>query len=334
MKKKKQDVPRILIDLKRVFNDNITYEEFDTCIKDIQAHTIPQQKYSLYATLPKIIDRIVEYPQKTVKTLKSPINVYVDRLQYILLFYYWSKSKEIFDFDKDFLKELVKTPVEEIPINSLKELPYNTFACTVNDEYIIVHKTYDTSLHPITNKKISCEFIYLYIYDSTIQKMLFFPLPLIDEFKNADRLRDCYNNQKGVDDSIRYINMLMYLISDKGDIKENEKQKNITRRTTTTKNAVREIRKWDVGYRFGNAYRKNNYERPTIKQNKSEIKNSMSKGQGVRKRAHVRRGHWHKFWTGKRGSDEQKQIIRWVSPVAVNFDSDNENKPAVIHKVY
>nr|DAR40120.1 MAG TPA: hypothetical protein [Caudoviricetes sp.] len=32
---------------------------------------------------------------------------------------------------------------------------------------------------------------------------------------------------------------------------------------------------------------------------------------------HVRRAHWHHFWTGARGSDARELILRWIPPVFV-----------------
>jgi hypothetical protein len=43
-------------------------------------------------------------------------------------------------------------------------------------------------------------------------------------------------------------------------------------------------------------------------------------GTGARKSPHVRRAHWHTYWTGPRNSDERKQIVRWVLPTFVNAD--------------
>jgi hypothetical protein len=37
--------------------------------------------------------------------------------------------------------------------------------------------------------------------------------------------------------------------------------------------------------------------------------------------AHVRRAHWHAFWTGPKAStEERKLILHWLPPIAVNVD--------------
>lgn len=40
-------------------------------------------------------------------------------------------------------------------------------------------------------------------------------------------------------------------------------------------------------------------------------------------RPHIRRAHWHSYWTGKKDvQEERKLIVNWVAPTMVG-DSDN-----------
>ena len=333
MKKNKKDIPRVLDELNMVFSDNVRYEEFDNFMKEYVKNINPDYKESVYHMENIIRTKCHNDYKMGIKTFdyKCPIKVFINRLLFILLYYYWSKSKEIFDFDEDFFEELIKTPIEEIPIEEIKELPYKTFVCQHGNSYILVHKTKDIGRHPITEEVMNAEFIYLYNVRDGKKQIEFLPIPLIEEFKDVQTVMKYYTNEVGVENALKYINILMYLVSDKGDVAENPKQKAITRRTETVKNTFREVRKWDVGYRFGNVFRKQKNQNVN-ENNKSKVSRiGVSAGLGTKKRAHIRRGHWHRFWTGKRDSDEQKQIIRWVSPVAVNFEDDDS--PAVIHKV-
>lgn len=48
-------------------------------------------------------------------------------------------------------------------------------------------------------------------------------------------------------------------------------------------------------------------------------------GTGGSRRAHIRRGHWHSYWTGPRGS-KQTYIMHWLAPIIVSgteVDSDD-----------
>ena len=47
---------------------------------------------------------------------------------------------------------------------------------------------------------------------------------------------------------------------------------------------------------------------------------------------HTRRGHWHHYWTGKRGTDERKLILKWTFETAIHRDQ-LENAKANITKV-
>ena len=43
---------------------------------------------------------------------------------------------------------------------------------------------------------------------------------------------------------------------------------------------------------------------------------------GTPKSAHIRRAHYHSFWTGKRNEPEKRElIVKLISPIFVNGDS-------------
>lgn len=49
-------------------------------------------------------------------------------------------------------------------------------------------------------------------------------------------------------------------------------------------------------------------------------------------RPHLRRGHWHHYWTGPKICPESRNLVlRWVAPVAVG--GADENSPVVFHKI-
>ena len=87
-------------------------------------------------------------------------------------------------------------------------------------------------------------------------------------------------------------------------------------------------RYWDIGVRFGKAFRASGTkpsepDKPNIRQSEEEPKDRLSP------RPHVRRAHWHYFWTGKRGADTRKLVLRWVHPVLVG----NGELPTVVHNI-
>lgn len=51
-------------------------------------------------------------------------------------------------------------------------------------------------------------------------------------------------------------------------------------------------------------------------------------------RPHMRRGHWHHFWTGPKNEPENRLLVlRWLSPMVIAADLEIEDAPVVFHKV-
>lgn len=81
---------------------------------------------------------------------------------------------------------------------------------------------------------------------------------------------------------------------------------------------------WDVGVRMGAALR-----RARSAQEDGGTQGGTGGERSVR--GHVRRAHWHTFLTGPR-SAPQKRVLRWLPPIAVNLDTDDD-RPVVVHKI-
>jgi hypothetical protein len=79
---------------------------------------------------------------------------------------------------------------------------------------------------------------------------------------------------------------------------------------------------WDVGARVGAALR--------LAFAKAESAGRTGGEGRARPRGHIRRAHWHGYWTGPK--EKQKLVLRWIPPLAINID-DYDKQPAVIHEV-
>ena len=102
----------------------------------------------------------------------------------------------------------------------------------------------------------------------------------------------------------------------------------ITKRGKTIKDKYSEIRKWNVGFRTGKAIRQYKEKLNTITEESSDSTHASP-------RPHMRRGHWHHFWTGSK-SDEtnRKLILKWLTPMMISVDTEDINEnPVVIHEV-
>lgn len=78
---------------------------------------------------------------------------------------------------------------------------------------------------------------------------------------------------------------------------------------------------WDVGLRIGAALRR---ARTSDDQRETE-----ESGTHARPRAHIRRAHWHTFWTGPRDG-ERKAKVKWLPPIPVNVEGESE-LPATVY---
>jgi hypothetical protein len=120
------------------------------------------------------------------------------------------------------------------------------------------------------------------------------------------------------------INLLLYLCSEEPDF---DNGKPIKPRLVKTKKGLKVfpasgIKQWDVGMRIGAAI------------NKSIGQHIDSTGGGIpknRPRGHIRRAHWHLFWTGPKDKDRVPKI-KWLPPIFVNIKKD-EALPEIIHNV-
>ncbi len=78
---------------------------------------------------------------------------------------------------------------------------------------------------------------------------------------------------------------------------------------------------WEVAYRLGARLR------AAIR----EV-DDVEPGTHASPRAHIRRAHWHSIWTGPIDSNQRKIVLKWLPPIPVNVD-DDEELPAVIRPV-
>jgi hypothetical protein len=110
------------------------------------------------------------------------------------------------------------------------------------------------------------------------------------------------------------LNMLLYLSADNidlGPIATPTVSGRVVPGTT-------KIEPYELGYRVGTALRK---ARTTTCTTDSE-----PTGRGVT--PHIRRAHWHRFWTGPRNGD-RKLVVRWINQTLVNADSESDTTPTI-----
>lgn len=126
-------------------------------------------------------------------------------------------------------------------------------------------------------------------------------------------------------DTIQLVQLVLYICAENAEIEENETQAKIYRKSNTIIDKYREIRKYDVGVKTGIILRRNEKSRNYIPATDRDKSNPA-----WQVRSHLRRAHWHHFWTGS--GENKKLILRWVNSVIVNPQL-GEEAPITIIKI-
>ena len=255
----------------------------------------------------------------------------------------WRLSKEVYVIDHDLKELLFEDPTDiEIPCEILLQLPYYSFYVEVPDlilEDAKYHGFFVTLENDINNGDKELRFVFIKengaywgypihieegtIYNSMKRTMEQCSEQLLKHTKLEQRFFQNEENQKKLSLFMgQCLQLVLYILAQNADITPDPEQATITKRGKTIKDKYSEIRKWDVGFRIGNELRKQKF-----------VQSDYQGGTHNSPRPHIRRGHWHHFWTGpKNDQSQRKLILKWLSPMAIAV-GDGEDSPVVIHKV-
>ena len=123
------------------------------------------------------------------------------------------------------------------------------------------------------------------------------------------------------------LTLLLYLCSKNKDISHPDNRLPANPAPRKTKKGMRHfpaqaVRQWDVGIREGAALRQ---------ALEAADSSGGSAGTGRRKRPHIRRAHWHSYWTGSRNGD-RSIVLKWLSPILINVENA-DHLPTTIRPV-
>lgn len=265
----------------------------------------------------------------------------------------WRKFKEIYSFDEDLENLLYEQADDElvIPIEALKNLPFPCIYIKIDEKICGIHWDGFFTWIEWDEKTSELELRFSFVpADEDPGDPLAsgaFSLHLSEGGTLADGIKEFIDRTRqgrsqsqeitpdwdymmgvaAVEHIHRALMLVLYLCAENAQQEENPEQKNITRRGTAIKDAFREIRKWDVGYRIGNAIRAGD-----DRLSKAESAQSQSGSERAPYRPHVRKGHYHHYWIGSDKTNSRRLILKWVAPMFINFD-DNDDLPAVTHDV-
>jgi hypothetical protein len=250
----------------------------------------------------------------------------------------WRISQGVYRFDADLYNALINQPMDgDLPCETLKRLP----------EWCVYIETKSATFygspvagfwahleHDINDGRMELRLVLIYEDGRN------FPLPVhlgnwtIDE--GLRRAQKESSKQVGIhlqgyelpliDLSLNItplVQLVLYLCADNIDMPMRPAHPNTRVRLSGQADIVRDVRFWTVGERIGAAIRKH--------RNLSQQTPDSTHGSHASPRPHVRRAHWHHFWTGPKAG-EQKLILRWLPPIPVGC-GDEQDMPVVIYSV-
>lgn len=251
----------------------------------------------------------------------------------------WRMTKGVYRFDQDLLEALWSTPVTgDIPSQLLRRLPewcvYVTVGREVPDDGLLhgawAHLEFDVNetreeLRFLLDFDAGWRTASVHLGGSLtegLDRMIahsarYAPTPL----SQADAANVKARFRRAVEP---LLSLLLWLCSEQPEIEGRGRPGNP--RPVRTKRGVREFpapgpRTWEVGARVGAA----------LRAARDAAKRAEGEATGRRVRPHVRRAHWHTFWTGPR-SGEQTPSLRWLNPILVG-GGDVDELPAVVRRV-
>lgn len=253
------------------------------------------------------------------------LGTYIDGYDATMI-YKWKSCKHVYLFNDVLSKSLSEMPLQDdMPMDALSKIPYPvlycqtpgiTFArgfCVTVDEYL----HFDDSMNVVKKEKhlivklfprvaatnISSVNFYLSLERKTL-KDAFAEMDDGDAFLNLTTSDTDKDGMKALMASV--INHLLYIISENSDQRVVYKSSGKAKRRTT-KATVHEA---------GAIVGRKLFQASIVYRHKEE-----HEGCGRSPRAHVRRAHFHHYWTGSKKSKEGQQlIVKWLNPILVNTD--------------
>lgn len=247
----------------------------------------------------------------------------------------WRQSKEVYVVDPDLASALYAQGDDlDVPGDFLLQLPYPAFyveapGLNVAEQSFhgfVVHLEYDIHngdrelrfLYVPKSKSVPTFGLPVHIDNCSLSESVSLLVSQAkdqiarssDDSEKRDLSAAISNSGVIFDILKKSLQLVLYILASNAEIAPDREQATVTHRSKTIHDQYREIRKWDVGYRTGAAIR--------AQQSSTGHSSTSSVNSRMPPRPHLRRGHWHHYWTGPKGSpDARKLILKWLSPVAV-----------------
>lgn len=251
----------------------------------------------------------------------------------------WKKHKEVYHFDTDLGEMLIQQDGDmKLPIEIVLKLPYHCMYIDLSNLSIPFEGVWIHLEEDYNTKRLELRMLYIDSVDfvcplslhltdvdsqtgeitesTTIYDAWGKSMNEISKYASTSTLEELNDIQDTYHQLLaQTIQLLLYILADNADIKQNPSQRKKYKKPGT-KNNVSEVRQWDLGSKIFYSRRKNKTVR-AVSQDETDSE-EVTSGHGVAKRPHSRRAHWHHFWVGAKGTTERRLVLRWVNPMVIN----------------
>jgi hypothetical protein len=245
----------------------------------------------------------------------------------------WRITQNIYRFDKTVFNAVIDTPISgNLPVSLLEHLPdwccyietpnYKYNRSNLQGFFVFIDSSYkaDRLIFLLDVENARPHFIELDLVSENLSDLV---AGQINHIRNMEELQ----REIGSEDSLlkykvflteqlsRFLSLTLYICSQTSQIPdfENRPQPNYHHKKRRFY-PPNEPKVWEVSYRIGAALRK-------AQTDLEEDQDSQSEKQ-VTLRPHIRRAHWHGYWSGSRKTN-QKFILKWLPPIPVNVSDEN-----------
>lgn len=290
---------------------------------------------------------------------KATPQYYAQDAQLIASVANWRRTKQIYSFPAEMRELLYSQDMqdENIPIETLKALPFSCIYIEADDimaDTVGFFVSFDSGINNdrldlrITGigKKSTPLFVPLKkgstiasvvddVIKGAIETMRSQGYTEENIYKSLDKGFGGIEKfkKKYIDETNKVIQLVLYICSANADVQENPEQKKIYRKRKNVgqqkiRDQLKEVQAHDCGEDISIIIRK-------MKKNGTYYvydNDSSQKGKGAPKRPHVRRGHYHHFWKGKRGSENRTLVLNWVAPTFINSSLVEEAETVTVNE--
>lgn len=261
--------------------------------------------------------------------------------------YIWAQTKQAFEFDSTLYDALTSQPLDgDVPKEALLRLPVpcvyisNQFAL---DEETVAEGFFAWLEYDVNAKWMELRLLFLF---PGTDDSLPFVCPLEGTLEEgiqklgesakfraqAARLKVPTLGKDGTDRTKalfgKAMNLLLYLCAEEPDYATPPRRSRAKPASTgfSRSPAPSKVNMTEVGVRIGATIRKG-----MAATNRSE---GAAEGKTHASPApHIRRAHWHHYWTGARDSDSRSLVLKWTPPVLVGAYSKDGDRVTTIHRV-